>query len=114
MTICRERGSVGIVRDSPFELLYGRDVRGPMVILRELCSVEVNDGHILSTYQYVIELRERLEQTCKLAWENLEKVHEKQKPYYDRRVSLTSETSTQREINCYFSRKVHMKSLSNQ
>ena len=49
---------------SPFELLYGRSVRGPMAILRELWSGEVNDEQVLSTYQYVIELRERLEQTC--------------------------------------------------
>ena len=70
---------------SPFELLYGRNVRGPMAILRELWSDEVNDEQVLSTYQYVIELRERLEQTCKLAQENLEKVQIKQKTYYDKR-----------------------------
>ena len=33
-----------------------------MAILRELWSMEVNDEQVLSTYQYVIELRERLEQ----------------------------------------------------
>ena len=45
-----------------------------MVILRELWSGEVNDEQVLSTNQYVIELRERLEQTCQLARENLENV----------------------------------------
>ena len=35
---------------SPFELLYGRSVRGPMTILRELWSWEVNDEQVLSTY----------------------------------------------------------------
>ena len=39
---------------SPFELLYGRSVRGSMAILRELWSGEVNDEQVLSTYQYVI------------------------------------------------------------
>ena len=58
---------------APFELLYGRIVRGPMAILRELWASEINDEQVLSTYQYVIELRERLEQTCKSALENLEK-----------------------------------------
>ena len=38
-----------------------------MAILRELWSGEVNSEQVLSTYQYVIELRERLEQTCQLA-----------------------------------------------
>ena len=62
--------SLGFV---PFEQLYGRSVRGPMAILRELWASEINDEQVLSTYQYVIELRKRLEQTCKLARENLEK-----------------------------------------
>ena len=70
---------------SPFELLYGRNVKGPMAILRELWSGEARDEHVLSTYQYVIELRDRLEQTCKLAHENLKKLQIKQKTYYDRR-----------------------------
>ena len=46
---------------SPFELLYGRNVRGPMQILRELWSVEETDEHARLTYQYVIDIRERLE-----------------------------------------------------
>ena len=70
---------------SPFELLYGRNVKDPMAILRELWSGEAPDEQVLSTYQYVIELRDRLEQTCKLAHENLKKVQIKQKAYYDRR-----------------------------
>ena len=45
-----------------------------MAILRELWSGEVNDEQVLSTYQHVIELRERLEQTCQLARNNLKKV----------------------------------------
>ena len=45
-----------------------------MAILRELWSGKVNDEQELSTYQYVIKLRERLEQTCQLARDNLEKV----------------------------------------
>ena len=56
-----------------------------MAILRELWSGEVNDEQVLSTYQYVIELRERLEQTCQLARDNLKKVQFKQKTYYDKR-----------------------------
>ena len=70
---------------SPFELLYGRSVRGPLAILRELWSGEVSDEQVLSTYQYVIELRERLEQTCQLARDNLEKVQFKQKTYNEKR-----------------------------
>ena len=56
---------------SPFELLYGSNVRGPMQILRELWSVEETDEHARLTYQYVVDLRERLEKTCKLAQDNV-------------------------------------------
>ena len=56
-----------------------------MAILRELWSRETPNEQVLSMYQYVTEFRERLEQTCKLAHENLKKVQIKQKAYYDRR-----------------------------
>ena len=56
---------------SPFELLYGSNVKGPMQILRELWSVEETDEHARLTYQYVVDLRERLEKTCKLVQDNV-------------------------------------------
>ena len=104
---------------SPFELLYGRSVRGPMAILRELWSGEVNDEQVLSTYQYVIELRERLEQTCQLACDNLKKVHLSKRlimiSVLDR-VSLASGIrscyySQRKVINYYSKGKVRMKWL---
>ena len=102
---------------SSFELLYGRSFRCPMAILRKLWSVEVNDDQVLSTYQYVIDLRERLEQTCQLAHENLEKVQFKQNTYYDNmldHINLTSGIrscyySQQRVLNCYSNGKIRMK-----
>ena len=45
----------------PFELLYRHNVRGTMRILRELWSVEETDERVLLTYQYVVDLRGRLE-----------------------------------------------------
>ena len=44
-----------------------------MSILKELWTKEIQDPDVKSTYQYVIDLRERLETTCKLARDNLEK-----------------------------------------
>ena len=41
---------------SPFELLYGWPVRGPMQILKQLWSKEIEDPEVRSTNQYVIEL----------------------------------------------------------
>ena len=70
-----------VVRVSPFELLHGRNVRGPMQILRELWSVEDTDESALLTYQYVVDLRERLEKTCKLAQDNVRKLDIKQNAF---------------------------------
>lgn len=70
---------------SPFELIYGRHVRGPMAVLRELWTEDGLDENIRSTYTYLVELRNRLEETCKTAHEELRKAKVKQKAYYDRR-----------------------------
>ena len=103
---------------SPFELLYGRCVPGLMAILRELWSGDVNDKQVLLVYQYVIELKERLEQTCQLAGENLERASLSKRlimiSVLDR-ISLTSRIrsyySEQRVISCYSNGKVHTKWL---
>ena len=58
---------------SPFELLYGRTVRGPMTILKKLWTGESESTEVKTSYQYVMELRERLEETMKLAQEELTK-----------------------------------------
>ena len=75
---------------SPFELLYGRKVRGPMHILKELWTKEQDkddddDYGVRSSYQYVIDLRSKIEQTCRLAQEALRQSQQRQKRYYDRK-----------------------------
>jgi len=70
---------------SPFEMLYGHSVRGPMSILKQLWTSEQEDPDVKSTYQYVIDLRERLQDTCDMAHQNLLKAQVKQKKYYDGR-----------------------------
>ena len=55
-----------------------------MHILRELWSVEETDEHARLTYQYVIDLRERLEKTCKLVQDNVRKLDIKQNAFYDK------------------------------
>ena len=57
---------------SPFQLLYGRSVRGPGTILKELWSKEVNIPEVKSRYKYVTEQREHLEDSLKLAKEELD------------------------------------------
>ena len=74
---------------SPFELLYGRAVRGPMIILKELWTKEVEEPEVKNSYQYVFELREKLEETLKLAHSQLQKAQDKGKHYYDRKSRVT-------------------------
>ena len=69
---------------SPFELLYGRTVRGLMLILKELWTKELEEPEVKNSYQYVYELCEKLEDTLKLAHTKLLKAQSKGKHYYDR------------------------------
>ena len=75
---------------SPFELVYGRHVRGPMTILKELWTNEVADSEVKSTYQYVTDLREKLELTSHMARENLRKAASRYRKYYNRKTRTRS------------------------
>ena len=68
---------------SLFELLYGRAVRGPMTILKELWTKEVEEREVKNSYKYVFELRGKLEETLKLAHTQLQRAQDKGKHYYD-------------------------------
>ncbi|XP_069157618.1 uncharacterized protein [Procambarus clarkii] len=70
---------------SPFELLYGRTVKGPLQVLRNLWEGNDCTPITKTTYEYVIDLRERLENTCQLAREELAKAKEYQKQTYDKK-----------------------------
>jgi len=73
---------------SPFELLYGWTVRGPMSILRELWTNEEPSSEVRTTYQYVLDLRNRLEETCHLVKESLEKSAHKAKKHFDKKTRM--------------------------
>ncbi|XP_049514006.1 uncharacterized protein LOC125941102 [Dermacentor silvarum] len=70
---------------APFDLLYGRFARGPMAILKELWTGDHKDSEAMTSYGYVMELRQRLEDTCRTAEEQLKKAKMAQKEYYDRK-----------------------------
>ena len=81
------QGSTGF---SPFELLFGRTVRGPMMILKQLWTEEVEDPEVKTSYAYVFDLRERLEDTVKLAREELKKSQVRYQRYYNRKAKSRS------------------------
>ena len=70
---------------SPFEMIYGRKVKGPMQILREIWTQEEMTHEMKTSAEYVVNLRNRIEETCKIARENLSKAHKTQAKYFDRR-----------------------------
>ena len=66
---------------SLFELLYGREVRGPLDVLREEWEVSMkSDQSVLS---HVMLVRERLEEMSKLVSENLKEAQKHKKKWYD-------------------------------
>ena len=69
---------------SPFELLYGRTTRGPMQALKEIWT-EAETLETQNTYQYVLDLRNRLEKTCQIARESLMEAKEDYKYHYDKK-----------------------------
>ena len=59
-----------------------------MFILKELWTKEVEAPEVKNRYQYVFELREKLEGTLKIAREELLKAQQKGKHYYDRKTKV--------------------------
>ena len=70
---------------SPFELMFGRTVRGPMQVLKELWTRETDQGEVKSALQHVVDLREKVEETCKIAQESLERHSKKYKRHFDKK-----------------------------
>ena len=54
-------------------------MRGPVQILKELWTKGTDVPEVKTSYQYVLELRERLHDTMKIALEELEKSQSKNK-----------------------------------
>ena len=67
---------------SPFELLYGREVRGPLDVLKEVWESSSRSDE--STVSYVLLMRERLEKMTTLVQTNMAKAQGQQKRWYDR------------------------------
>ena len=75
---------------SPFELLFGRTVRGPMSVLRSLWTNQDQDEEVKHASAYVCDLRNRIEETCKVAQAALERGAQSQKRHFDRRAKPRS------------------------
>ena len=67
---------------SPFELLYGRQVRGPLDVLRETWEASIKSSE--SVVSYVLSIQEKLAKLQELVRENLKEAQKAQKTWYDR------------------------------
>ena len=67
---------------SPFELVYGRNVRGPIDVLKE--SWEASTRSPESVVSYVMMVQERLQKLRDIVHENLQDAQNTQKQWYDR------------------------------
>ncbi|GFO36761.1 Zinc finger protein [Plakobranchus ocellatus] len=70
-----------------------------MHILRELWTKEIEEPDVKSSYEYILNLRERLDDTLKIAREELEKAQGRQKHYYDRTAKL-KKFSVEEKVDC--------------
>jgi len=73
-----------------FTLMYGRKVFGPMDILKSLWTKEGTSEEVRMTYQYVLDLKEKIAETCKLAAAESDKAAERTKFYYNKHAKKRS------------------------
>lgn len=74
---------------SPFELIYGHRVRGPLAILKEYWTTEdKGNEEDATTHQYLIGMKHKLKETCRIAKENLQTSQEKSSAYFNKKGKL--------------------------
>ena len=59
-----------------------------MAVLRELWTKQVKDEEVKHASAYVLDLRNRIEETCKIAQKSLEKEGVRQKKHFDRHAKV--------------------------
>lgn len=74
---------------SPFELMYGRHVRGPLDLIREGWEEnKTSETNPVGTIEYVLQMREKMEKMLKLARETAEEQQMYQKQHFDANARL--------------------------
>ena len=60
-------------------------MRGPLQILKELWTENIEEAKVKTSYEHAIELKEKLESTMQLVKENLKKSQGRYKHYFDKK-----------------------------
>ena len=69
----------------PFELMFGREVVGQMKLLKETWTKENLPDETRTSYQYVLDLKNKIADTCKYAQDQLKLEQIKNKTAYDKK-----------------------------
>ena len=69
-------------------MLYGHTVNGPLQILRQLWTKKQEDPETWTTYQYVVDLQNKLQETWDLAHDELCWRQVRQRHYFDSRAKV--------------------------
>ncbi|KAK7930573.1 hypothetical protein WMY93_006968 [Mugilogobius chulae] len=75
---------------SPFELLYGWDVQGPLDLLKTTWTSPETKASDRGVVQFVLQMRDRLDQYREEVAENLREAQKKQKLWYDKQARSRS------------------------
>ena len=70
---------------SPFEVVYGHQVRGPLEFLKECFESPMLEQEDYDLHEHVLNLKSRFRETCKLAHEHLRELQLKNKVLSDKR-----------------------------
>ena len=70
---------------SPLEVVYGHQVQGPLEFLKECFEPPTLEQEDYDLHEYVLNLKSRLRETCKLAHEHLRESQLKNKVLFDKR-----------------------------
>ena len=73
---------------SPFELLFGRQGRTHLTFLKELWTGRNNNPETKDTYQYILDLENRITETCEFAQKELSKIRNKNQKYFNTNAKL--------------------------
>jgi len=73
---------------SPFELLFGRQGRTHLTFLKELWTGRNNDPETKDTYQYILDLQNKITEMCEFAQQELTKIRNKNQKYFNTNAKL--------------------------
>ena len=71
-----------------------------MALLKRIWTDEDEDPEVKTLYQYVVNLRDRVEETCKMAKVELAKVQVRNQKYYNKRLLSSYKWAT--VYYCYY------------